>query len=76
MRDELVEEIEECEPSGTTEFMDKHFGNMDRIELSSVVNQWKKYHGFIKQDDLVKMLVDSPLYRITNSHNKKYVNRR
>ena len=29
--------------------MNRHFGNIDRIELSTVVNQWKRYHGFIKE---------------------------
>ena len=75
MRGELVEEVEDGEPSEITEFMDKYFGDIDRIELSAVVNQWKKHHGFIKQEELVKMLVESSLYRITNSHNKRYVNR-
>ena len=75
MRSELIEETEEVEECEITEFMNKHFGNIDRVELSTVVNQWKRYHGFIKQDEIIKMLVESSLYRITNSHNKKYVNR-
>ena len=75
MRSELVEEVEDGEPSEITEFMDKYFGNIDRIELSTVVNQWKRYHGFIKQDEIINMLIESSLYRITNSHNKKYVNK-
>ena len=75
MRAELVEETEEVEECEITEFMNKYFGNIDRVELSTVVNQWKRYHGFIKQDEIIKMLVESSLYRITNSHNKKYVNR-
>ena len=69
MREEQIEEVEECEPSGITEFMEKYFADIDRIELSTVVNQWKKHHGFIRQDDIIKMLVESSLYRITNSHN-------
>ena len=75
MRGELVEvdESDEGEPSEITEVMDKYFRDINRIELATVVSRRKRVHGFVKQEELSRMLVESSLYRITNLYNKKYV---
>ena len=65
----------ETNPSNIIEFMDKYFEDIERIELSTVAAIWERFHGIVKQSTLSDMLKDAGLYQITNSHNKRYVNR-
>lgn len=85
MRDELNEQkqineeyIEKPaeEKFDMKEFLIKNYPTIDRFELSDVKEKYKKTFGkVVKYDDLIKLVEETKQFKVTRSHNIKWVNR-
>ena len=57
-------------------FMNENYPTIKRIPLSDVQERYKAVFGlFVKQDDLTTMIESTKRFNITNTKNKRYVNR-
>ena len=58
------------------EFMNKNYPTMKRIPLSDIQKRYKAvFNLFIKQDELISLIESTKRFKVTASHNVKYVNR-